>query len=80
MKYSSTEGVVSWSGGQILLRHGQSIEEDHPLYSERPDLFQGLAPAGAEIDHRQRPGVVEANMQAPGTNRMTRVPKGGSAQ
>lgn len=75
-KYSSTTGVVAWSGGQLLLSQGQSIDEDHPLYKERPDLFQGLAPAGADIHHGARPpGAVESTMQPPGGTRATRVPK-----
>ncbi len=83
IKYSSTEGVVAWSGGQILLRQGQSIDEQHPLYLERPDLFRGLAPvASADIDLQRPPGAVETTMQAPGSNRTARVPaqKPGSGQ
>lgn len=82
MKYSSFEGVVQWTGGQLLLRSGQSIDEDHPLYRERPDLFQGLAPVGADLSVGKPPGAVESTMQAPGSNRATRVPaqKPGSGQ
>lgn len=83
VKYSSTEGVVAWSGGQLLLRQGQSIDEAHPLYIERSDLFQGLAPVGsADIELNRPPGAVETTMQAPGSNRTTRVPaqKPGSGQ
>lgn len=79
--YSSTEGVVAWSGGEILLRKGQSIDEDHPLYQERPDLFRGLAPLGtADIATSRPPTAVESTMQTPGATRMTRVPKTGSGQ
>lgn len=73
-RYSSTEGVVAWSGGQQLLRQGQSIDEQHPLYRERPDLFQGLAPMGNDIDNQRPAGTVESTQQAPGGNRVTRVP------
>lgn len=58
MKYSSFQGIVEWSGGQQLLRLGQSIDEEHPLYVERPDLFRGLPPAGAEIASHPDPGQV----------------------
>jgi len=76
MKYSSFEGVVLWSGGQQLLRDGQSIDEEHPLYIERPDLFRGLAPAGAEITTRNDPGQVESTMlSGPGGGRV-RKPAG----
>lgn len=78
--YSSTDGVVAWSGGNILLRQGQSIDENHPLYQERPDLFRGLAPVSADISTSRPPGAVESTMQAPGAVRHNRVPKGGSAQ
>lgn len=81
MKYSSFAGIVAWSQGEILLRHGQSIEEDHPLYKERPDLFQGLAP-GADLTAQPQHGepLVERATRAPGEVRSTRVPKSGSAQ
>lgn len=79
MKYSSFSGVVAWSQGEILLSHGQSIDEEHPLYKERPDLFQGLAPS-ASISHNADPKPVERATAAPGETRSVRVPKGGSAQ
>jgi hypothetical protein len=60
--YASFEGVVLWSGGQQLLRAGQSIDTNHPLYIERPDLFRGLAPVGAEISTQRDPGQVESTM------------------
>ncbi len=74
--YSSTEGVVAWSGGTLLLRQGQSIDSNHPLYAERPDLFRGLAPLGNDIDNQQHSGQVESTMQAPGSNRVARKPAG----
>ena len=74
--YSSFEGVVLWSGGQQLLRAGQSIDTDHPLYIERPDLFRGLAPVGAEITTQREPGQVETTMlSGPGGGRV-RKPQG----
>lgn len=73
-KYSSTTGVVAWSGGTQLLQNGQSIDESHPLYRERPDLFQGLAPMGNDIDNNRPPGTVESTQQAPGATRTSRTP------
>lgn len=81
--YSSTQGIVAWSGGQVLLNYGQSIDKGHPLYQERSDLFQGLAPVSAtDIQHNAPPGRVESGMQQPGAVRHTRVPanKTGSGQ
>lgn len=51
MKYSNTSGTVRWSEGIIVLRNGQSIDDDHPLLTERPDLFDAELP-GAEIKQR----------------------------
>lgn len=78
MKYSSYEGVISWSGGTMVLRSGQSIDEDHPLYAERPELFRGSAPDNpAELQTNRPPGTVESTMQTPGGNRLARAPRGG---
>ena len=30
--YSSFDGVVMWSGGQTILRQGQSIDENHDTF------------------------------------------------
>lgn len=73
MKYASFAGVVAWSGGEILLRTGQSIDEDHPLYKERPDLFEGLAP-GADLSTSISPAPIERATAAPGEKRNVRVP------
>lgn len=74
MKYSSFEGIIEWTGGQQLLRMGQSIDEEHPLYIERPDLFRGLAPAGAEITQQVNPGQVESTMlSGPGGGRVRKT-------
>lgn len=70
MQYAKQSGVVRWSDGQIVLRKGQSIEDDHPLLEERPDLFDENEP-GAEIHQKSR---VESGSQRPGENRMTRTP------
>lgn len=68
MQYANLSGSVRWSGGTIVLRKGQSIDDAHPLLAERPDLFDDQEP-GAEIG-----GRVQTNMQRPGENRMERGP------
>lgn len=75
MKYSSFEGIVLWSGGQQMLRNGQSIDEEHPLYKERPDLFRGMAPVSADLSTNPSPGtVVESTMQTgPGGGRVRKT-------
>lgn len=86
MKYSKIEGVVRWSGGTTVLRRGQSIDDDHPLLSEKPTLFDDEDP-GASIITPGAP-VVERATRAPGEVRTTpgtgprgnRVPRGGSGQ
>jgi hypothetical protein len=89
MKYSKISGVLRWSGGTIALRGGQSIDDDHPLVRERPDLFDDNDP-GANLPSAPRVGHIEQATAAPGEVRTTpatgpragvaRVPKGGSAQ
>jgi hypothetical protein len=73
--YSSFDGVVMWSGGQTILRQGQSIDENHPLYVERPELFRGLAPVDADLTLAPTPGaVVESTMQTgPGGGRVRKA-------
>jgi hypothetical protein len=78
VRYSGFEGIVLWSGGQQLLRIGQSIDTNHPLYKERPELFNGLAPMNAQISSTNNPGgvqpVVESTMQSgPGGGRVRKV-------
>jgi hypothetical protein len=67
--YAKTAGAVTWSGGMMPLRKGQSIDENHALAKERPDLFTDKEP-GAEI---QGPDIVRSAMQRPGENRMERT-------
>jgi hypothetical protein len=71
--YSRISGVVAWSGGSTLLREGQSIEKDHPLYKERPELFRE-GEQTADFSTRQQPGAVEttANAGPGGSNRVRR--------
>lgn len=89
MKYSTVEGVISWSGGTMPLRKGTRFDDDHGLVSERPELFDDTDPGA---DHKSAPqvGNVERATAAPGEVRVTpgtgprqtgnRVPRGGSAQ
>ena len=85
MMHSRIAGVVRWSGGTILLRMGQSIDNDHPLVDERPDLFEEKTPGASIKSHGPS---IERATRAPGEVRTTpetgpranRVPKGGSAQ
>lgn len=85
MKYSNFEGVLRWSGGTIVLKRGQSIDDDHPLVTERPALFDDANPGasiqsnGPSIERATRaPGEMR---QTPGTGpRGNRVPKSGSGQ
>lgn len=87
MKYSNFAGVLRWSGGTIILKNGQRVDENHPVVSERPELF-GDSDTGEDVIHT--PTTVERATAAPGEIRntpgtgprgsTTRVPKGGSAQ
>lgn len=70
MHYAKIAGSVSWSQGRTLLRKGQSIEDDHPLLEERPDLFTDQEPP-ADI---HTPTRVETGRQGPGEHRMERAP------
>lgn len=92
MKYSRFQGVLRWSGGTIMLRKGQTVDDDHPLVAERPELFDdGASDQGASIS-TSGPSIERAT-RAPGEVRNTpgtgprreggRVPKqtdGGSTQ
>lgn len=69
---STIEGIVKWSGGRQVLRKGQTISEDHPLFRERPDLFE-LADPTPQLAVRDTPGSdeppVERGTRAPGERR-----------
>lgn len=69
MKYSKVSGIVRWSGGSTVLGMGTSIDDDHPLAAERPDLFGDEAP-GADI---RTPGPARPKGEAP-VERATRAP------
>lgn len=86
MLYAKMDAVVRWSGGTTVLRRNQSIDPDHPLAAERPELFRDDDP-GAEIKTPGAPTVERATRapgevrQTPGTGpRGNRVPKAGSGQ
>lgn len=69
MKYSTCSGAVRWSGGLTVLGIGQSIDDDHPLVAERPDLFTDTGP-GPDIKLPAKPSrgapVIEQATRAPG--------------
>lgn len=72
MKYAKDTLVVRWSGGTTTLREGMTVEDDHPLALERPDLFgDGAAPAQLAA-----PPVIERATREPGEQRATRAPRG----
>jgi hypothetical protein len=80
LKYSKVSGVVRWSEGILTLRRGQSIDAEHNLAVERPDLFDDVEP-GAEIGGTR----VQSTMQRPGETRtekppVIQAPRRGSAQ
>lgn len=74
MKYSTLSGALRWSEGTIVLRRGDSIEDDHPLVAERPDVFSDEEP-GADIGGKGRSSRVETGMQSPGGMRTERGPR-----
>lgn len=69
MKYCNTNGVLRWSGGTILLKSGMSIDDDHPLVTERPELWNDQEP-GATVSGPQI-GNIERGTAAPGEVRVT---------
>ncbi len=73
MKYSKISGVIAWTGGTTLLREGTSIDDEHPLLKERPELFRG-GEETADMATRSQPGHVEtAANSGPGrSNRVAR--------
>jgi hypothetical protein len=72
MYFSKIAGTVTWSQGTTVLRRDQTIEEDHPLRVERPDLFTDEDP-GAEIRGGAAPRV-QTTMQRPGETRTEKGP------
>lgn len=66
MMTSTFEGVVKWSGGRALLRKGTTFDDDHPLVTERPDLFERKAP---DVDVKAPEPPIERGTRAPGEQR-----------
>lgn len=76
MHVSKLTGVIAYSGGQVVLREGQTIDDDHPIVAERPELFRKLEEGGSEEPKAQTPNprVVESTQQTgPGGGRNRRV-------
>ncbi len=74
-KVVRASGVVAWSGGTIVLRAGQSIDNDHPLLAERPDLFKD---GDNEADVRTPQGPPQGSQGAPVVQTtMAEGPQGG---
>jgi hypothetical protein len=70
MKYSKVSGVVRWSGGTLLLGKNDSIDDNHPLVAERPDLFTDEAPPAKHRGPAQPDEpLVERATNRPGTRR-----------
>lgn len=67
MKYATTSGVLRWSQGTIQLTRGQSIADDHPLLTERPDLFTDAEPGPSLL--APSPERVERATARPGERR-----------
>lgn len=67
MHYARKSGVTRWSRGTVVLSKDQSIDDNHPLLEERPDLFTDEKP-GASL---AGPPVVERATAAPGEIRTT---------
>jgi hypothetical protein len=70
MKYCKLSGIVQWSGGSMLLHHGMTADDDHPLVLERPDLWgdEGPAPALRSETSDGEPRVERAT-RGPGEKR-----------
>lgn len=67
MLYAKVSAVVRWSGGTVVLTKGKTTADpDHPLVSERPDLWTEL-PGDADLQ-ATRPRIERAT-QAPGEQR-----------
>ncbi|MFJ8743425.1 hypothetical protein ACIRL2_29120 [Embleya sp. NPDC127516] len=71
MKHALMTCVVRWSGGSTTLREGMTVDDDHPLVIERPDLFgDGDAPAQLPMPPR-----IERATREPGQRSPARPPR-----
>lgn len=79
MKVSDFQGVVAWSGGDLLMRAGQKFDNEHPLVSERPDLFRSVRDEQDAEETQTAANAsgqrVETTMQHPGGNRVAAKPR-----
>lgn len=74
MKVSKITGVVACSIGQVVLSEGRTIDDNHPLVAERPELFSNLEAGEQPKAQTPNPQVVESTMQSgPGGGRVRRV-------
>jgi hypothetical protein len=74
MKHSIFQGVVKYSGGTMVLTSGQRIDPNHPLVTERPDLFAEGDSHADVIGSSEPPPVIETTAQTgPGGNRVRRT-------
>lgn len=72
MKVSKLTGVIAYSGGQMTLREGATIDDNHPLVVERPELFDDLGDEQARAE-TINPSVVQTTMtEGPGGARIQR--------
>lgn len=72
MKLSKLTGVIAYSGGQMTLREGQTIDDSHPLVAERPELFDDVEATDVK-SQTTNPTVVQTTMaDGPGGGRIQR--------
>ncbi len=71
MKFARDTLIVAYSGGKVVLVSGESIDDEHPLVLERPELFADELP---EAKHRVAPAV-ETATRGPGEARRGRPRK-----
>lgn len=74
MKYSKIAGVTRWSGGTIVLQKGQSIEDEHPLVAERPEIWTDEDPGASIRGASGGVSRVQTAMQRPGQPRSETPP------
>lgn len=76
MHVSKLTGVIAYSGGQIVLREGQTVDDDHPIIAERPELFQSADEGNEQKAQTPNPRTVETTMaEGPGGGRVRRTPR-----
>ncbi len=72
MKFARDTLIVAYSGGKVVLVSGESIDDEHPLVLERPELFADELP---EAKHRVAVRAVETATRGPGEARRGRPRK-----